>query len=99
MTSLPSAGAELGISVCTVTSCDGLGIGVLRSMTPPTALAGLFSEDGKAKLRTIGDSVSSVCSDGLLGVNMDGELGVKYSTPRSAASRRSSESRRATHLS
>jgi hypothetical protein len=59
-------------------------------MTPPAALAGLFSEDGKAKLRTIGDSVSSV--------NMDGELGVKYS-PRSAASRRSPDSRRATHLS
>ena len=70
MTSLPSAGAELGISVCTVTSCDGLGIGVLRSMTPPAALAGLFSEDGKAKLRTIGDKISAVYSDV--------ELGVKY---------------------
>ena len=43
MTSLPSAGAERGISVWTVTSCDGFGIGVSRSMTPPAALAGLFS--------------------------------------------------------
>ena len=87
----PTAVAGLGTPVGIITSCDGLGRGVLRSMTPPTALAGLFSEDGKAKLRTIGDSVSSVCSDGL--------LGVKYSTPHSAAFRRSSESRRATHLS
>ena len=91
MTSLPSAGAERGISVCTVTSCDGHGIGVLRSMTPLAELAGLFSEDGKAKLRSSGDKDLAVKSDGV--------LGVKYSTPRSAASRRRSEFRRATHLS
>ena len=91
MTSLPSAGAERGISVWIVTSCDGFGIGVSRSMMPPAALAGLFSEDGKAKLRSSGDKDLAVKSDCV--------LGVKYSSPRSAASRRSPASRCATHRS
>ena len=37
MTSIPTAVAELGTPVCIITSYDGLEIGVLRSMTPPTA--------------------------------------------------------------
>ena len=57
-----------GLEAGVLALADGLGRGVLRSMAPSTALAGLFSEDGKAKLRTIGDKVSAVYSDVVLGV-------------------------------
>ena len=74
-----------------VAFADGLGMGVLRSMTfLPIALDGLFSEDGKAKLKAVGEEFS---------VYSDVGVGVKYGTPSSAASRRNSKTRRSTHLS